>query len=123
MNPETVRIHSDKVPIIYGDASNIQLLKKLGVEKARMVVIVTSGINMLEPILQSITQLNPKVKILARTHYLLDHSRLRRYEHPTLITSELESMYRVIEEALNEFSPDEKLNEELVTNLRKQFSL
>lgn len=102
LNPKTVRIHSDKIPIVFGDASNAQLLMKLGVEKALMVAILTSGVNMLEPILHSVTQLSPDVKIMARTNHLLDLTRLRRFEKVNFITSEIESMISIVKETLEE---------------------
>lgn len=121
LNPETVRIHSEKIPIVFGDATNPELLKKVGIERAKLVVIVTSGVNMLEPILHSITQLNPQVKILARTNYLLDLNKLRRFNKVSFITSELEAMLKIIEETLNIFEADSSLNSELVMRIRQEF--
>ncbi|MEQ1666067.1 MAG: cation:proton antiporter family protein, partial [Bdellovibrionales bacterium] len=72
MNPETVKNNSDKIPILFGDAANSNLLIKAGLETAKLVVVVTTGIHMLKPIIQSIRRINKDINVLARTNYLID---------------------------------------------------
>jgi CPA2 family monovalent cation:H+ antiporter-2 len=121
LNAETVRIQQElKVPIIYGDASNLELLRSVGVERARLVAVVTSGVSMLEPILNSVYHLNPNVRVLARTNYLLDLKRLIQNDHTTYVVSELEATIRVVEEALLEFKIEPEKAAQVVSALRAE---
>ena len=121
LNAETVRIHAGQIPIVFGDAANPQLLKKVGIEKARLVVVVTSGINMLEPVYQAVRAANPQVRVIARTNYIQDLNRLKEVENTKFIVSELETTLELINVALHEFKVDETLADEVVVTLRKEF--
>ncbi|OFZ12527.1 MAG: hypothetical protein A2Z20_11480 [Bdellovibrionales bacterium RBG_16_40_8] len=120
INAETVRIHANQIPIVFGDAANPQLLKKVGIEKARLVVVVTSGINMLEPVYSSIKQLNPTVRVIARTNYIQDLQRFKQVENTKFIVSELETTLKLISETMHEFKIEETLINDVVNELRKE---
>jgi len=121
LNAETVRMHNDSIPIIYGDAANVELLKTAGVDVAKLIVIVTSGVNMLQPILHTIRQLNPIVPVLARTNYLLDLKKLTADENTRFVISELETSLEVIHRTLNDFKIEGLAVDELLTKLRAEF--
>jgi monovalent cation:H+ antiporter-2, CPA2 family len=121
LNPETVRIHSHRIPILFGDAANPQLLKKAGVEDARLVAIVTSGAHMMEPILNALAQANPHVPVVARTNYLLDLKRLNLPEKSTAVVSELEATLKIIEHSLLHLNVEKATTEQLVASLRAEF--
>lgn len=120
LNAETVRINGDKIPMIFGDAANPQLLKQAGIERARLVILVTSGVSMLEPILDNVTRLNPQVPVIARTNYLLDLKRLNSGENVKFVISELESTLEVLDETLREFKIEDSTVDQLINNLRTE---
>ncbi len=119
LNSETVRINSPHLPILFGDAAHIEILKSAGIDRARLVVAVTSGASMLGPILRSIHQMRPDIPVIARTHYLNDLDRLRDHPPTHFVVSESETALKVIDLTLKNFSVENALVDELVTELRK----
>ena len=122
MNAKTVRINSEKIPIVYGDATNIEQLKQAGIERARLAVIVTTGVHMLSPILNSIRLVNENVPVIARTNYLLDLHKLKETKNAKFVVSELEATLQVIDLALKEFKLEGQDISELTNNIRSEFS-
>ena len=122
MNAETVRLNAHKLPIVYGDAANSELLLQAGLERARLVVAVTTGVHMLAPILHTISQIRNDVPVLARTNYLLDLKKLSATPNMKFIVSEMESSLSVVESALKEFGCEPTETENLVASLRAEFA-
>jgi CPA2 family monovalent cation:H+ antiporter-2 len=123
LNAETVRVNTQHIPIIYGDATNPELLRKAGIKTARMAVVVTTGVNMLQPIMHAIERENPSLRVIARTNYLLDLKRLPANERIQFVVSELETTLNIIDRTLRDFSVDLVVVDELVSELRKEFDL
>jgi CPA2 family monovalent cation:H+ antiporter-2 len=123
LNAETVRVNTQHIPIIYGDAANPELLRKAGIKTARMAVVVTTGVNMLEPIMHVLERENPNLRIIARTNYLLDLKRLPASKSTQFVVSELETTLNIIDRTLRDFNIDLHVVDELVSELRKEFDL
>ncbi len=119
LNAETVRINSPSLPILFGDAAHPEILKAAAIDRARLIVAVTSGASMLGPILRSIHHLRPNIPVIARTHYLTDLERLRDHPPTHFVVSESETALKVIDLTLQSFNVEAPLVGDLVTELRK----
>ncbi len=79
LNIETVRrLAAEGVSAIYGDASHLDTLKQAGVGTARALVLSSSSIKDGHEIIRQTRQLNPKVRVLARTAYVRELDELRQ---------------------------------------------
>ena len=119
-NSETVANFSGVEPIIYGDASSMEILEKAGAETAEVCVIVTSGISTLEPVLSSLRRLRPDLHVIARTNYLLDRARIRSQSDVDLVVSEFESTLEVIHRSLKWTGINEDRYQEFARELRNE---
>ena len=119
LNAETVRVHSRQMPILFGDAAHVEILKSANIEQARLVVALTSGVSMLEPILRSIHQLRPEMPVIARTHYLTDLERLRSHPQTYFVVSESETTLKAIDLTLKSFHIEPAMVDGLINELRQ----
>jgi CPA2 family monovalent cation:H+ antiporter-2 len=72
LNMDTVRrLHDEGVGAVYGDASHRAVLKAAGVAEAR-VLIVTADVPNIKEVIRLAKEINPKVRVLARTAHLRD---------------------------------------------------
>ncbi len=79
LNLETVRRLRDQgVPAVYGDASHRETLKSAGVDRAGSLILSAAGINASKEILRLARELNPDIRILARSAYVHELSALRQ---------------------------------------------
>jgi len=79
MNLETVqRLRVEGVPAIYGDASHRETLKSAGVDRAGSLILSASSIGTAEEVVRLARELNPKIRVLARTTYLRERAALRQ---------------------------------------------
>lgn len=77
MNLDTVhQLRAEGVPVIYGDASQREILHHAGLEKAEGLIIAASSVEARE-VVAAARELNPKIRILVRTAYLREAEALR----------------------------------------------
>ena len=119
-NSETVANFSGVEPIIYGDASSMEILEKGGAETAEVCVIVTSGISTLEPVLASLRRIRSDMPVIARTNYLLDKARVSKSSNVDLVVSEFESTLEVIHRSLQHTGVSEEKFHEFARELRNE---
>jgi CPA2 family monovalent cation:H+ antiporter-2 len=71
LNMETVReLKDESIHAIYGDASHRDTLKAAGVAAAAVLVLTSADIAHTEEVIRSARDLNPQVRVLARTTHL-----------------------------------------------------
>jgi CPA2 family monovalent cation:H+ antiporter-2 len=79
MNLETVRrLHSEGVHAVYGDATHPETLKEAGVARAATLLLTSSGLKGAGEVVRAARELNPTVRVLARSAYLRERSDLYR---------------------------------------------
>ncbi|MFO0803180.1 MAG: cation:proton antiporter [Gemmataceae bacterium] len=79
MNVETVRkLRAEGKDAVYGDASHPETLKSAGVPNADTLVISASGLHGAEEVVRLAREMNPNVRVLARSAYLRERSALRK---------------------------------------------
>ncbi|AFM11892.1 cation:proton antiporter [Turneriella parva] len=78
LNLKTAReLKKRNLPVVYGDASHAEILKKAGGETADILILSSSSITGGKEIIREAKAMNPKIRILARTAYLREIHDLR----------------------------------------------
>ena len=81
MNIDTVRKikkqNKEGIQVIYGDANNREILNRAGIDFSQAFIISTSGAPSKE-LTKLVRSLNPKIRILAHTHYLSESKFLNK---------------------------------------------
>jgi CPA2 family monovalent cation:H+ antiporter-2 len=79
LNLETVRrLGSHGVRAIYGDAGHRETLVEAGVETAVALILTSSGMHGITETIRWARELNPGIRIIARSAYLREEAELRR---------------------------------------------
>jgi CPA2 family monovalent cation:H+ antiporter-2 len=104
LNVDTVRrLRDEGFPAVYGDAGHRDTLVSAGVEGA-VTVILSADVNNAEEVIRLARELNPSLRVLARTAYLRDLDRLRRAGADYVFTSEGEVALTLTEAVLRQIS-------------------
>jgi CPA2 family monovalent cation:H+ antiporter-2 len=78
MNLDVVRrLRAEGVPAVYGDANHPETLKEAGQAQAATLVLAASGMGTAEEAIRAAHELNPDVRILARSAYLRERASMR----------------------------------------------
>jgi len=79
LNAQTVRkARTEGEPAFYGDATREEILRALGIERARLFVIAISDPSATRRMVRVARELNPKLHIIARTRYVIEIPELTR---------------------------------------------
>jgi CPA2 family monovalent cation:H+ antiporter-2 len=104
MNAATVKAEKQKgVPIRLGDATRVAVLKSLGIERARMLVLAVNDSGATSRIAQLARQLGPQVHVLARAVYTSEAESLRRAGAHEVVPQELEASVEILVRVLRRF--------------------
>lgn len=100
MNPQNIsRARSHKVPVIYGDALNENVLTEVAVDKAKAVIISFGESSSLAQMVRSVRRMAPKTMIILRARYERDVAWMYELGADVVVMEELEvsaEMLRVI---------------------------
>jgi len=91
-NPQNVQ-HAQRrgESVVYGDATRPTLLRRLGVEGARVVAVAISDPLATRSVVWHLRALAPKAQIIARTHYVADSDGLYRAGASRVVAEEFEA--------------------------------
>lgn len=89
--------------IIWGDCSNTEILKRAGVEKARVLVIAISDRFLTKSALSVAKSLNPDIHVIVRTKYLTDIEELQALGADDIIPEEFETSIQIFSRVLKMF--------------------
>jgi monovalent cation:H+ antiporter-2, CPA2 family len=102
LNHETVRaLQKQGVSAVYGDASQRAILEHAGLRSAATLVLAASGSSP-EAIVQTARELNPDVRIIARSTYVRDVSASKLAGADIVVTAEVEVALALAEQLLAE---------------------
>jgi len=88
-------------PRLYGDASNIHVLSRAGLDKAKALVITYPDPMRVVTTAKLALTLNPKLNILARVHRTREADELKKLGVIDLVSPEYEASYRFIKRLLH----------------------
>lgn len=105
MNSDTVREMRKKgEPIHYGDGTSKEILHKMGIEKARLLVVAISDPFATRRIVSIARQANPDVYIIVRTRYLIEVDDLKKLGADDVIPEEFETSIEIFSRVLHRYS-------------------
>lgn len=105
MNSDTVREMRKKgEPIYYGDGTSKEILHKMGIEKARLLVIAISDPVSTRRIVSIARHANPDVYIIVRTRYLIEVDDLKSLGADEVIPEEFETSIEIFSRVLHRYS-------------------
>jgi CPA2 family monovalent cation:H+ antiporter-2 len=119
MNPQTVREERQKgEPIIYGDASQESVLEHLGIQDARILVIVISDPLATRRITSLARKKNPSLFILVRTRFLVEMGGLHGLGASEVIPEEFETSLEIFSRVLTRYLIPRDEIERLISQAR-----
>ncbi|MBU0976219.1 MAG: cation:proton antiporter [Patescibacteria group bacterium] len=89
------------IKVVFGDASNIDVLEKADVERAQAIVIALPEEGATEIIASNARNLNPNIKVLARSHIPEEDGRLKSKGVTITIEPEFEAAVSIAKKILN----------------------
>ncbi len=119
LNNETVREMRKKgEPIFYGDGTRPEILHKLGLATARMLVIVISDPASTRRIVQLARRENPKIYIIVRTRYTAEVEDLLQLGANEVIPEEFETSIEIFAKVLHRYQVPRNLINEQIERIR-----
>lgn len=104
LNPDTVRdMRKHEEPIYYGDGTNVEVLHRLGVETARILVVVISDPASSRNIVRTARKQNPDLFIIARTRYAAEVDDLLKLGADEVIPEEFETSLEIFSRVLGRY--------------------
>lgn len=102
LNSKTVRSAKRKgEPIFYGDGTSVDILHKLGIETAGILVIAISDAASTRRIVQIARSRNPDLYVIARTRYVAEVEELKRLGANDVIPEEFETSIEIFSKVLH----------------------
>lgn len=121
INIENVRKASQEgAHAFFGDVTNEEVLKKLGIEQAGELVLLVNDPSAAEQAVRVARKLAPDLHIVVRTHYLLDIASILAAGADEVIPSEREAAVMVTSLILSRHQIDSSLIAELSLRIRGQ---
>lgn len=106
-------------PIFYGDGTSLEILHKLGIDAARLLVVVISDPASTRRIVQIARKSNPMLYIIVRTRYLTEVDDLIQLGANEVIPEEFETSIEIFARVLHQFQVPRNLIFELIEKIRK----
>ncbi len=105
LNPETVRKMKKKgEPIYYGDGTSQEILHKLGIKRAKVLVVAISDPSATRKIVQIAKTENPVIHIIVRTRFVTEIEELKKLGADEVIPEEFETSLEIFARVLHYFS-------------------
>ena len=102
IDPEvTYKSRCDRVPSIYGDASNIHVLSSLDMKKVKTLVVTYPDPLAVAATVQAALKLNPDLRVVARVHRQEDIGRIQRMGAVELVSPEYEASVELVKRVLS----------------------
>lgn len=114
MNIHTVRqLQADGIGVIYGDATNRDTLCAAGIQDAVALILTSAGMQGSEETIRLAREINPRLRIIARTTYLRNIQTLREAGAEAVFSGEGEIALNMTEHMLRKLgATDEQISRE-----------
>ncbi|MCJ7553851.1 MAG: cation:proton antiporter [Ignavibacteriaceae bacterium] len=104
MNPDTVRVEKGKgEKIIFGDVSKIDILRKVNIQNANVLVFAISDPDITRRALQLAKKLNPNIYTVVRTRYVNEIEALSKLGADVIIPEEFETSLQIFRKVLEQY--------------------
>jgi monovalent cation:H+ antiporter-2, CPA2 family len=119
LNAQTVRqARARGEPAFYGDATREEILRALGAERARMLVVAISDPAATRRMVRVARTLNQRIHIIARTRYVVEMPELTRLGANVVIPEEFETSIEIFAQVLTHYGVPRSEIERLVDQIR-----
>jgi CPA2 family monovalent cation:H+ antiporter-2 len=119
LNAQTVRQARDRgEAAFYGDATREEILRALGIERARMLVAAISDAAATRRMVRIARGLNPRLHIIARTRYVIEIPELVRLGADDVIPEEFETSIEIFARVLSHYGATRADVDRLVDQIR-----
>ncbi|MDP3296118.1 MAG: cation:proton antiporter [Thermodesulfovibrionia bacterium] len=119
MNSDTVLEMKKKgEPIYYGDGTSKEILHKLSIENARLLVIAISDPASTRRIVSIARHENPNIYIIVRTRYIAEVDDLRKLGADDVIPEEFETSIEIFSRVLHKYNFPNNITLDLVDKIR-----
>ncbi|TAN45909.1 MAG: hypothetical protein EPN22_00765 [Nitrospirae bacterium] len=119
MNSDTVREMKKKgEPIYYGDGTSRELLHKIGLERARLLVIAISDPAATRRTVSIARHENPGIEILVRTRYVSEIDDLKSLGANEVIPEEFETSIEIFSKVLHKYNFPNNIILDMVEKIR-----
>src|SRR3989440_5556150 len=119
LNAQTVRkARAEGEPAFYGDATREEILRALGIDRARLFVIAISDPAATRRMVRVARELNPKAHIIARTRYVIEIPELTRLGANVVIPEEFETSIEIFARVVAHYNVPRDEIERLVSEIR-----
>ncbi len=120
LNPVTVRKWKEKgEPIYYGDGTSAEILRKMDVGRARILVVAISDASATRRIVQIARHENPSLHIIVRTRYVAEVDDLIKLGANEVIPEEFETSIEIFSRVLHHYHVPINIINEHIENIRK----
>ena len=121
LNAEAVReAGTEGERIIYGDATRKEVLHKVGLEHARILVLAISDPTATRHTVWLARQMNPDIHIIVRTRYMSEFPDLRRLGADEVIPEEFETSIEIFSRVLREYGISRHEIQQRVNEIRSE---
>uniref|UniRef100_A0A7V4N3V7 Sodium:proton exchanger n=1 Tax=Thermodesulfobacterium geofontis TaxID=1295609 RepID=A0A7V4N3V7_9BACT len=122
LNPNTVKTFKSKgEPIFFGDATNVEVLRKLGVKTAKTLVVVIGDNISARKIIFLARRENPDLYIIIRTKFVAEIEDLIKLGANKVIPEEFEASIEIFAKVLHYYKIPRNVIFELLEILRKNY--
>ncbi|OGW37629.1 MAG: hypothetical protein A2Y97_10760 [Nitrospirae bacterium RBG_13_39_12] len=119
MNSDTVRKMRKKgEPIHYGDGTSKEILNKMGIARARLLVVAVSDPISTRRIVSIARQTNSGIYIIVRTRYFVEVDELKSLGADEVIPEEFETSIEIFSRVLHRYSFPRNVILDMVDNIR-----
>jgi len=119
MNPKHIKeARENGHRVIYGDAANVEVIHRAGVDRARAVVVSFADPLGLTQIIRVVQQLNDKVMLGVRTRFARDAARFYELGCDVVVMEEWEASEELNRLILERFDVDKEKIEKYIAEIR-----
>ncbi len=120
INSNTVRRMKKKLePIYYGDGTSIEILHKLGIHSAKVLVVAISDAPATRRIVQIARRENPELHIIVRTRYVAEVDHLMESGANEVIPEEFETSVEIFSRVLHHYHIPRNVITKHIENIRR----
>lgn len=121
MNMDTItEVRRDGRAAIFGDASNEEILRQAGIERATLLVVTLPHSLNRNPMLALARDLNPNLKIIVRARYIREVAELRTFGATDACVEESEAAIGLARLTMEYLGKDESTTAQVVDELREE---
>ena len=119
MNSDTVREMKKRgEPIYYGDGTSKEILHKIGMDKARLLVVAISDPVSTRRIVSIARHENSDIHIIVRTRYLVEVDELRELGADEVIPEEFETSIEIFSRVLHRYNFPKNVIMDMIDKIR-----